>query len=122
MKKLLKKIFKKRNILLAIFLIITISYIDFKHVTLDEYRVDKEFIASYDCQDERYTVEVYLGVGGGATTGFSINAICLDNYNGKCNAIYYGYHETLADVHWLSTYVININGETIDVRDGWGIF
>lgn len=71
-------------------------------------------IKSSTSPTDRYRVNAYL-VDGGATTDFAIRAEVVDEYTGKKRNIYWNYHESDADLLWISNDTININGIVLNV-------
>lgn len=72
-----------------------------------------ELISSTKCDSCGKTVNVYL-VNSGATTDYSIRGEIVYN-NGHHKNIYWSYHESKADVSWVSCDEVNINGHVLNV-------
>ena len=71
-------------------------------------------IQSSTSPTDRYRVNAYV-VDGGATTDFAIRAEVVDEYTGEKRNIYWNYHESDAELFWISNDTISINGIILNV-------
>lgn len=70
-------------------------------------------LASYPSPDDSYVLNIYL-VNGGATTDYAIRGEL--KYGESSKNIYWDYHIDHADVAWIDTQTVCINGHVLNVR------
>lgn len=74
-----------------------------------------EFLDEETSPDGTYTVKAYLA-NGGATVPYSIRGeLVFNNRDGKTKNIYWNYREETADIHWVDSDTVTINGHTLNV-------
>lgn len=81
----------------------------------DIQRIDgQEVITVSESPDSSYTVTAYLN-NGGATTGYAVLCSVKNNESGKERNIYWKYHCSSAEIHWINEKTVSINGIELDV-------
>ncbi|TFB22884.1 hypothetical protein E3U55_06495 [Filobacillus milosensis] len=73
-------------------------------------------IDTTDSPDGKYTVDLYLGNGGAATSYWIVGKIDGPLWTEK--QIYYEYRQDQADFEWVNDEVIEINGHQVDLGSG----
>lgn len=63
---------------------------------------------------KQYRVNAYL-VDAGATTDFAIRAEVVDEHTGQKRNIYWNYHESEAELVWISDDTVSVNGVILNV-------
>ena len=105
---------KFKKIVIIVTLIIVGFVIIFYHLFISMSNLPKgELIYTAKCDGCGKIVNVYL-VNAGATTDYSIRGEIVYK-NGYKKNIYWSYHESNADVSWISCDEININGHELNV-------
>lgn len=105
---------KFRKIIITAILIVVGVAVIFYYLFISMSNLPKgELISTVQCDSCGKTLNVYL-VNGGATTDYSIRGEIVYN-NGYHKNIYWSYHESNADVSWVSCDEININGHVLNV-------
>ncbi len=105
---------KSRKVLIPVSLVIVLGIVIFYYLFISMSHLPKgELITTVKCDSCGKAVNVYL-VNGGATTDYSIRGEIVYN-NGYHKNIYWSYHESNADVSWVSCDEININGHVLNV-------
>lgn len=75
----------------------------------------QEEICHSDSPDGKYTVTAYLN-NGGATTSFAVLCTVENNTTGREKNIYWNYRCDSAEILWMDTDTVIINGITLDVK------
>ena len=74
-----------------------------------------ELILSSESPAGDYTLNMYL-CNGGATVDFAIRGELLNHKNNMEKNIYWGYHESDADVAWINETEVEINGRRLNIH------
>lgn len=114
----MKKIRKKTLRVIIIVSLACISFIGYGvyWALFDTNRLPRgEYLTEVNSPDGAYTLKAYL-INGGATTSFAIRGeLVMNDRKGKTENIYFNYREDNANIKWIDSDTVVINGHTLTV-------
>lgn len=74
-----------------------------------------DYLKSLDSPNHNYTLNAYR-YSGGATMDWTLRVEVVNNKDGNCRNIYWNYHESEANMKWLSNEIVKINNKKLNVK------
>ncbi|MFD4707934.1 DUF5412 domain-containing protein [Gottfriedia sp. NPDC058432] len=75
-----------------------------------------EYLTEEESPNGNYTLKAYV-TSGGATTENTVRGELVFNKEKKSKTVYWNYRESAADIEWIDSDTVVINGHTLNVPD-----